>query len=425
VTKPTTSGLLDASGLLERVGRLRAAHAAGRMTPSELESALVLLRVADTGTVWTIGATSGGWYAFRDSRWQPDGDGSSTGAMVSSGSVPASIIDYLENGIGTLPEPVVDIAPVPPPSLDTPGIPTPPHGVTAPAPPPLAVPSPGRRSRRRSMSSVRRAVSSISFVGGLVLTIASLTGLGPFARPSVAGPVAVGPAATATGPRVTSAALGTTASPSVTAPASATSAPASATAALATSAPVPPVIATLWFEDTFSAKAGAFWTGTGQYASASYRDGGYSVRVKPVDLPVVLSAAASDTSPGPIVSVEATFRLVSGPGDAEYGLAVTNLSGVGGLEFAVQADGRYALYRDDAESFSSVLAGARADLAGRREVTLRLEIGPGGTRAFVDGVLIGQSDTTVVPGGFGVAVRTTSRDASIVVHDYRVWQIGG
>ena len=56
-------------------------------------------------------------------------------------------------------------------------------------------------------------------------------------------------------------------------------------------------------------------------------------------------------------------------------------------------------------------------------MTLRLDIGPEGSRAFVDGLFLGQSDTTFAPGAFGIAVRTTSEDARLLVDDYRVWHL--
>ena len=261
---------------------------------------------------------------------------------------------------------------------------------------------------------MRRVLSAGSLVAGLALTGASVVGALPLGTTPVVG------ADPGRSPAPTSVAIGPTPVAPTSPPSIASATGPPATPTLSASPALP---GTLWFEDTFSSE-GAFWTGSGEYATAAYRDGSYDVRFKPVDLPVLLSAAAGEGSPGPRVRVEAVFRLVSGPADAEYGLAVTDVGGTRHLELAVEADGRYALYRDDVESFSSVLAGTRADVAGRRPMTLRLDIGPDGSKAFIDGLFLGQSDATFTPGGFGIAVRTTSGSARLLVDDYRVWQLG-
>jgi hypothetical protein len=289
------------------------------------------------------------------------------------------------------------------------------------------------RSIVPGLRSARHLVSALSFVGGVLITAGSVLSVGPFAAApsgpaptSTVGVQAVAVVAASSMPGATpgatpGAAPGATPvpppshAPLVSLPPDPTAVP--------TSAATPEGAETLWFEDTFSSLAGAFWTGSGEYAGASYADGGYRVEIKPVDLPVVLSAAAGESSPGAQVAVEGTFQLIEGPDDAEYGLSVRDVDGTAGLELLIAPGGRYALYRDNVEVFESVLAGSRADFDAHREVTLRLEIGPQGSGVLIDGTMIAQSDATIMSGSFGIALRTTSANARIVVHDYRVWQL--
>jgi len=426
------------------LARWRAAYSAGSLSSGELEDRLASAVVTDAaGACWTIGFVSGGWYRFTEGAWRASREAPVLAAQSGGGAVEGSnieacpacgaagggrrfcgdcgtelqpaaatataapgTVDYLLNGLGSLPE-----APTPPWS-------PPPPESSRPASSPAATTtrSPALAARRRPPGLgtwVGVARSSASLAIGVVLMAGSLTGFGPFATTATADPrPSLAPDATAvvepTGADVSSASPST--EPSVS--------PAPSAVASPSPAPSPAPFADAWFADSFETEA-AWFVGDQDYLSARYEVGRYEVTVQPVDLPVALWAA-SEQGPGPESTFEVSVAFTTGSGSTEAGLIVRAEDGYSSLEFVTRPDGTWSLYRDDIESFRTLLQGATTPPSPGIPVRLALRLTGSQAGVSLDGIGLGAADDSLTPTSFGVALRAFDEPGSVWFDDYAV-----
>lgn len=183
--------------------------------------------------------------------------------------------------------------------------------------------------------------------------------------------------------------------------------------------PVPTSAGQTWFADGFDAEA-AWFTGTGEYVTAVYVAGAYGIEVRPVDLPVYLWAV-NESSPGPAATIEVTVIFdPGGPTTTEAGLVVQDVNTVDRLVLVVSPDGTWSLYRDDPESFRTVLRGTSSALKGGVPIRLMLELTGSQVGVSVDGQGMGAADAGLVLGSFGIAVRATEAAGQLAFDDYLV-----
>lgn len=183
--------------------------------------------------------------------------------------------------------------------------------------------------------------------------------------------------------------------------------------------PVPSPAGQTWFADGFDTEA-AWFTGAGEYVTAAYAAGLYGVEVRPVDLPIYLWAV-SEGSPGPAATIEVTVIFdPGGPTTTEAGLVVQDVNTVDRLVLVVSPDGSWSLYRDDPESFRTVLRGTNPALKGGVPIRLMLELTGSQVGVSIDGQGLGAADAGLVLGSFGLAVRATEAAGQLAFDDYLV-----
>ena len=221
------------------------------------------------------------------------------------------------------------------------------------------------------------------------------------------------------------------AGPGVTAP-PATAAPVATPVATPLPAPtVPPATPTvsptvapepgaLWFGDDFDQVA-AWPDGALDWMTTSITGGQYRIAAQVTDLPVVVMAAAGEGSPDGRILV--AMRLTLPPGtdaDAGAGLVLETVAGEL-LIVIVFANGRVSLLRDSIESLDQLASGTINPPAG--PVDLTLSLGDGAAIAVVDGSQVASARLAFVPIGFGIAVWTPLKPATMDVDHYRVWVV--
>lgn len=427
------------------IERLHALHGRGFVTSGDVEDSLGRLHVIDVGgAAWTRGFRSGAWYRWSGGRWSerpdgPDPDGLLTAAEFIMAcpacgaeadgrrfcgdcgaeqptsrvttEVGAALGAFLENGYGTIPEPVT--ASWDPPAAPTVGGPaaassvplTPPPVASAPLPPtpaPVAPPAPARPTRaRRPLLPLLSTLlgSALLAVSGVRLALA-VTGGGPFSggEPSAA-PTDVPAASVAPvdpSPQLTAE---PSAEPSIE------------------PAPSAEPGTSLWFSDTFD-EAGAFPTGALEFASAAVLDGRYVIEPVATDLPIYLWGI-SEGSPGATAFVEATVTLPA-TGAIEAGVVAEDVAGLTRVMFQVAPDGRWYLFVDDFESFRTAAFGRSDAIVAGGPNRLGLGMSPFGVAVTVNGTVVGSADVSLEMAGFGIAVRALEEGTRLEVDDYTV-----
>jgi hypothetical protein len=422
-------------GLAAAIERIRATHEHGVITSGDAEDAAARLHVIDVeGGAWTRGCRSGAWYRWSGGRWVERPAAPDPGALLTAAEfimacpacgaaaegrrfcgdcgaeqpasrvtpeVGAALGAFLENGYGTIPEPVTA-------SWDPPAAPTAPVPLAAPPAAPAApvgpepVVSPPPLPPARRVGGIRRLASTLSTVLGVALLALSLgrivlAAAGPTSSPP---PATLAPSEAPSAGPVALASDGPSAPPSNPEP-----------------IPSPSDSASVWFADSFETPA-AWFVGEQEFLTARYDAGRYIIEPRPVDLPVYLWAA-SDGSAGPSAIVEATVRLPALP-STEAGLVVEDIDGMTRFLFMAAADGRWYLFIDDPESFRTEELGYSDALMAGRDTRLRLTIDPNGVEMSADGTVLGSADVTLDLAGFGVAVRALQDGSWIEVDDYTV-----
>lgn len=304
--------------------------------------------------------------------------------------------------------PLVPASPAPPPA-------PPPH----PAPPAtrVEVPStaePPRPSPRRSRNLV---------LGIPILILLGLVGGGGAWLVSQGGRSTPGPTAAPGGiaGASTAPASGNVPTPPASAQVSPTPSPSAPPTPPPSEAPtpVPSPAGQTWFADGFDAE-GAWFAGAGEYVTAAYVAGVYGIEVRPVDLPVYLWAV-NESSPGPAATIEVTVIFdPGGPPTTEAGLVVEDVNTVDRLVLVVSPGGSWSLYRDDPESFRTVLRGTSPALKGGVPIRLMVELTGSQVGVSIDGQGLGAADAGLVLGSFGLAVRATEAAGQLAFDDYLV-----
>ncbi len=305
-----------------------------------------------------------------------------------------------------------------PAAAPTPATPPPPGAPPPPAAPPtLAAPLTARSPR----PSARRSRNLV--LGIPLLLILALVGGGGAWLVSQGGRSTPGPASsvgviagTSTAP-----ASGTVPNPPASAQVSPTPSPSAPPTPppSETPTPVPNPAGQTWFADGFDAE-GAWFAGAGEYVTAAYVAGAYGIEVRPVDLPVYLWAV-NESSPGPAATIEVTVIFdPGGPPTTEAGLVVQDVNTVDRLVLVVSPDGSWSLYRDDPESFRTVLRGTSPALNGGIPIRLMLELTGNQVGVSIDGQGLGAADAGLVLGSFGLAVRATEAAGQLAFDDYLV-----
>ena len=182
----------------------------------------------------------------------------------------------------------------------------------------------------------------------------------------------------------------------------------------------PPADAGLWFADDFVTPA-AWPAGDLGLIRAAVVEGRYVIDAEPTDLPVVITAAAGDGSPGEAgatILVQAGVTFVAGDAAASAGVVVADAEGTR-LIVLLAADGRVALYRDSIESLDGLASASVAPPAGPTTVGLRLA---GGTATvLVDGVAVTSAVVGLEPLVVGLAVWSPMMAATVAFGAYRAW----
>ena len=198
-------------------------------------------------------------------------------------------------------------------------------------------------------------------------------------------------------------------------------APDPATDAPAESAPVTPGAGSLWFADEFDTE-GAWPTGPLDWMTASVTDGVYRLNAQPTDLPVIVTGATGEGSPGSALTVSVSLAF---PTDADpatsAGPVLQDAEGTRIMAF-VLADGRIALVRDSIESLDLIASGAMSPPTGMIELSITLQ--SGSATVAVGGVPLATAQTSLVPVSFGIGVWAASRPATIDVDSYEIWVNG-
>ncbi len=437
-----TTGLTAIGAAVER---LHALHERGFVTSGDVEDGLVRLHVIDAeGAAWTRGYRSGAWYRWSAGRWVEQPGAPGPDALLTAGEFAAAcpacgaaaegrrfcgdcgaeqlasritpetgaaLGAFLENGYGTIPEPVTEPwEPPAAPSVASPatassGSPAPlpvapaPHPATpAPAAPPAAA-SP-TRTRRPLLPLLSTLLGfTLLAVSGVRLVLA-VTGAGPFSGGEPSAAPTVVPAASV---------APLESSPELTAEPSAEPS--------LEPAPSAEPGTSLWFSDTFD-EAGAFPTGALEFASAAVLDGRYVVDPAPTDLPFYLWAV-SEGSPGATVFVEVTVTLPAS-GAIEAGLVAEDAAGLTRVMFQVAPDGGWYLFVDDLESFRTAAFGRSDAIVAGGPNRLALGMSPFGVAVAVNGTVVGSADVSIEMAGFGIAVRALEEGTRLEVDDYTV-----
>lgn len=185
---------------------------------------------------------------------------------------------------------------------------------------------------------------------------------------------------------------------------------------------VSPEPGALWFSDDFDTVA-AWPDGPLDWMTTSVAGGRYRIATQVTDLPVVVMAAAGEGSPGGSIIVTLRLTLASGADPETAGGLVLETGAGERLMALVSANGRVSLLRDSIESLDQVASGTISPPTGPVELTLSL--GDGTAIAAVDGSQVASARLAFVPIGFGIAVWTPLKPATMDVDHYRVWVVDG
>ncbi len=199
-------------------------------------------------------------------------------------------------------------------------------------------------------------------------------------------------------------------------------APTPATDPPAESSPAPSAAGTLWFADDFDAE-GAWPIGPLDWATTSMAGGLYRIDAQPTDLPVFITGATGEGSPGSALTVKVNLALSPDADPAtSVGTVIEDAAGER-IVALVLADGRVALLRDSIESLDLIASGAIPPPTGMIELSLTLS--DGSAVVSVDGESVATAQTSIVPISFGLAVWAASHPTSIDVDSYAIWITGG
>ncbi len=184
---------------------------------------------------------------------------------------------------------------------------------------------------------------------------------------------------------------------------------------------VTPEPGALWFGDDFDTVA-AWPDGSLDWMTTSVAGGQYRIVTQVTDLPVVVMAAAGEGSPAGSITVAMRLTIPAGT-DPESGAGLV-LETVAGerLMALVFANGRVSLLRDSIESLDQLASGTVARPGGA--VDLALSLGGGVAGVAVDGSPVASARVDLAPIGFGIAVWSPLKPATIDVDAYRVWVAG-
>lgn len=182
-----------------------------------------------------------------------------------------------------------------------------------------------------------------------------------------------------------------------------------------------PGAGTLWFADEFDT-AGAWPTGPLDWMTATVADGVYRLDVQPTDLPVTVTGATGEGSPGAALTVSARLSFPTDADPATSAGPVLQDAEGNRIMALVLADGRVALVRDTFESLDLLASGETAPPGGMIDLSITLE--NGSATVAVGGVSLATAETSLVPISFGIAVWAASRPATIEVDSYSIRVIG-